>query len=39
VLLKKASGEVSAVEMVVSAHVGKLRKLFENAANLKDNKG
>jgi thioredoxin 1 len=31
VLLKKASGEVSVVDIVVSAHVDKLKKLFENA--------
>jgi hypothetical protein len=37
-MLKKASGEVTAVEVVVSAHVEKLRKLFENASNVKNNK-
>jgi thioredoxin-like negative regulator of GroEL len=38
VLLRKASGEVSAVEMVVGAHVEKLKRLFENASNIKSNK-
>jgi thioredoxin-like negative regulator of GroEL len=38
VLLKKASGEVTTVDTVVSAHVDKLKKLFENASNLKNNK-
>ena len=33
ILLRRKGGEIATIDLVVSAHVEKLRKLFENAAN------